>query len=67
MTTIINVDTCECEFEYETKILLKRCRTHTTVDQVLAHNRSFNLRATRKDEIDEDKRKEKLKPQFRRR
>jgi len=67
MVTRIQVDTCQCLFEYETKILLERCKTHNTVDEVLAHNRSFNLRTTRKAEIDEDKRLEKLKPQFQRR
>jgi len=34
-------DTCHCECHVETKKILKPCKTHTTFDQVVNHNKSF--------------------------
>jgi len=59
--------TCACVCDFTNKKILKPCRTHRTFNQVIAHNRSFNLRGDSEDSILRDKITERKKPEFQRR
>ena len=60
--TQLNPDTCACIANYERNILTTKCRTHDTMAEMLAHNRSFSNPDRPNDRVTEAK-----KPQFQRR
>ena len=37
-------DTCECYINLDDNSFIEQCQTHNNVNQVMAHNRSFNNR-----------------------
>lgn len=37
-------DTCDCICDVEKKIIVSKCKIHTTYNQVVSHNQSFNLK-----------------------
>jgi len=54
--------TCHCVANVEREILIERCRTHNTYQEMLTHNRLFGS------ESKQDQREtEKSKPEFQRR
>jgi len=63
-------DTCHCIIDLTKMEFLEQCETHNTPDEVLIHNRSFNLKHganptdSQKEKMIEDKALEKKKPKF---
>jgi len=55
MTLYWEPDTCECRINLTEMVFCNRCKIHLTVNEVFAHNRSFNLSGKDFERISKDK------------